>query len=192
MTSGKMVISGWQLNQLGNNAMHNSCVLLNGDYSVLGLIDWKKAMGLLVADKIKVLKYSNRKIRTVGRTFLMPAVAVLIKVVRIVYRNQVPFSRRNVLIRDQFTCAYCGLRGVPLTIDHIVPRSKGGKSVFENCVACCRPCNTKKGARLPRQAGMTLHRRPWQPTISEFMRIRLRQTGVYGLLAELGLSAGSQ
>jgi 5-methylcytosine-specific restriction endonuclease McrA len=118
-------------------------------------------------------------------------VAVLIKVVRIVYRNQIPFSRRNVLIRDQFTCAYCGKRESPLTIDHIIPRARGGKSNFENCVACCRACNTKKGARLPRQAGMALRRRPWQPTIAEFMRIRLQQSGVYGLLTELGLSVNS-
>lgn len=168
--------------------MNESCILLNGDYTVLGLIDWKKAIGLLLADKIKVLKYAQRKIRGVGRTFLMPAVAVLVKVVRFVYGSQVPFSRRNVLIRDQFTCAYCGVREKSLTIDHIVPRSLGGKSDFDNCVACCRRCNAKKGARLPRAAGMTLKRRPWQPTIAEFMRIRLRQSGVYGLLAELGLS----
>lgn len=169
--------------------MQDTCILLNGDYSILGLIDWKKTMGLLVAEKIKVLKYSNRKIRSVGRTFLMPAVAVLIKVVRVVYRHHVPFSRRNVLIRDQFTCAYCGSQERPITVDHVVPRSQGGGSNFDNCVACCRACNTKKGARRPRQAGMALHHRPWQPTIAEFMRIRLRQSGVYGLLRELGLSA---
>jgi 5-methylcytosine-specific restriction endonuclease McrA len=166
--------------------MHGSCILLNGDYTLLGLIDWKKAMGLLFAEKIKVLKYSSRKIRGVGRTFLMPAVAVLIKVVRIVYRHHVPFSRRNVLIRDQFTCAYCGSREPPITIDHVVPRAMGGRSDFDNCVACCRACNIKKGACLPREAGMVLRRRPWQPTIAEFMRIRLRQSGVYGLLTELG------
>ena len=168
--------------------MHDACILLNGDYTVLGLIDWKKAMGLMFAEKIKVLKYADRKIRGVGRTFLMPAVAVLIKVVRVVYRSQIPFSRRNVLIRDNFTCMYCGGRKAPLTMDHIVPRALGGKSTFENCVACCKACNTKKGARLPRQAGMALRRRPWQPTISEFMRIRLQQSGVYGLLHELGLA----
>ncbi|WP_419661424.1 HNH endonuclease [Desulfosarcina variabilis str. Montpellier] len=172
--------------------MHKGCILLNGDYTVLGLIDWKKAMGLLVAEKIKVLKYSKRKIRSVGRTFLMPAVAVLVKVVRIVYRHHVPFSRRNVLIRDQFTCVYCGSREPPITVDHVFPRSLGGKSNFDNCVACCRACNTKKGAHLPREAGMALRHQPWQPTISEFMRIRLRQSGVLGLLAELGLSADSR
>ena len=169
--------------------MHDTCILLNGDYTVLGLIDWKKAMGLMFAEKIKVLKYSSRKIRGVSRTFLMPAVAVLVKVVRIVYRHHVPFSRRNVLIRDQFTCVYCGSRERPITVDHVLPRSLGGKSDFDNCVACCRACNTKKAARLPREAGMALRHQPWQPTIAEFMRMHLRQSGVLGLLADLGLSA---
>jgi 5-methylcytosine-specific restriction endonuclease McrA len=72
-------------------------------------------------------------------------------------------------------------------MDHVVPRSRGGKTNFDNCVACCRACNQKKGARLPSEAGMPLRRRPWQPTIAEFIRIRLRQSDVYELLVELGL-----
>jgi len=167
--------------------MDGSCVLLNGDYAFLGLVDWKKAMGLMFAEKIRVLKFSDRVVQGVSRTFRAPAVAVLIKVVRSVYRGRVPFSRRNVLIRDRFACAYCGTRTRPITMDHVVPRSRGGKSEFDNCVACCRACNQKKGALLPSEAGMSLRRRPFQPTIAEFIRIRLRQSDLYGVLAELGL-----
>lgn len=171
----------------GKGAMEGTCVLLNGDYSFLGLVDWKKAMGLMFAEKVRVLKFSNRMIQGVSRTFRAPAVAVLIKVVRSVYRGHVPFSRRNVLVRDRFACVYCGTHAKPITMDHVIPRSRGGKSDFENCVACCRSCNQKKGARLPSEAGMSLRRRPWQPTIAEFIRIRLHQSGVYGILKELGL-----
>jgi 5-methylcytosine-specific restriction endonuclease McrA len=167
--------------------MNGSCVLLNGDYSFLGLVDWKKAMGLMFTEKVRVLKFSDRVIQGVSRSFRAPAVAVLVKVVRSVYRGRVPFSRRNVLARDRFACAYCGSRAKPITMDHVIPRSRGGKNDFDNCVACCRACNTKKGARLPREAGMALRHRPWQPTIAEFIRIRLRDSGVYGLLVELGL-----
>ena len=167
--------------------MNGSCVLLNGDYSFLGLVDWKKAMGLMFAEKVRVLKFSDRVIQGVSRTFRAPAVAVLVKVVRSVYRGRVPFSRRNVLARDRFTCAYCGSRAKPITMDHVIPRSRGGKTDFDTCVACCRACNHKKGARLPREAGMALRHRPWQPTIAEFIRIRLRHSGVYALLVELGL-----
>jgi 5-methylcytosine-specific restriction endonuclease McrA len=167
--------------------MNGSCVLLNGDYSFLGLVDWKKAMGLMFAEKVRVLKFSDRVIQGVSRSFRAPAVAVLVKVVRSVYRGRVPFSRRNVLARDRFACAYCGSRARPITMDHVIPRSRGGKNDFDNCVASCRACNHKKGARLPREAGMTLRRRPWQPTIAEFIQIRLRDSGVYQLLIELGL-----
>lgn len=167
--------------------MNGNCVLLNGDYSFLGLVDWKKAMGLMFAEKVRVLKFSDRVIQGVSRTFRAPAVAVLVKVVRSVYRGRVPFSRRNVLARDRFACAYCGSRARPITMDHVIPRSRGGKTDFDNCVACCRACNLKKGALLPREAGMALRHRPWQPTIAEFIRIRLRHSGVYALLVELGL-----
>jgi 5-methylcytosine-specific restriction endonuclease McrA len=167
--------------------MNGSCVLLNGDYTFLGLVDWKRAMTLMFAEKVRVLKFSDQVIRGVSRTFRAPAVAVLVKIVRSVYRGHVPFSRRNVLVRDRFACAYCGTRANPITLDHVIPRSRGGKTDFDNCVACCRACNQKKGARLPSEAGMRLRRRPWQPTIAEFIRIRLRQSGVYGMLVELGL-----
>lgn len=168
--------------------MGGSCVILNGDYTFLSLVDWKKAMGLMFADKIRVLKFSDRVIQGVSRTFRAPAVAVLVKVVRSVYRGRVPFSRRNVMIRDRHTCVYCGSQSGPITMDHVIPRSRGGTNDFDNCVACCRTCNQKKGAKLPSEAGLTLRHRPWQPTIAEFIRIRLRQSGVYSLLVELGLS----
>ncbi len=167
--------------------MGDACVLLNGDYTFLGVVDWKKAMSMMFAEKIRVVKFSERVIQGVTHAFRVPAVAVLIKVVRSIYRGRVPFSRRNVLLRDRHVCAYCGRRAKAITMDHVIPRSRGGKNDFDNCVACCRACNQKKGARLPSEAGMSLRRRPWQPTIAEFIRIRLRQSGVYGMLVDLGL-----
>ena len=167
--------------------MNPSCILLNGDYSFLGLVDWKKAMRLVFADKVKVLKYSDRIIQGVEKVFRAPAVLVLMKVVRSVYRGRVPFSKKNVLIRDRFTCAYCGKAEKSLTLDHVIPRSKGGKTEWENCVACCKKCNHHKGAKTPREARMHLIRRPFHPTIAEFIRIRLKQSAVYDVLVELGI-----
>ena len=167
--------------------MHPSCVLLNGDYSYLCQVDWKKALCLVYSEKAKVLKYSDHLIQGVGRVFRVPAVMLLIKVVRGIYRNRVPFTKKNVLIRDQYTCVYCHRRQTGLTIDHVIPVSRGGRNDFDNCVACCKSCNTKKGARTPHEAGMHLRKRPYQPTIAEFIRIRLKQTGAYRLLEELGL-----
>jgi len=167
--------------------MSASCILLNGDYTFLCLIGWRKAMKLTLAEKVKVLKYSDRVIKSVDKVFKAPAVLVLIKVVRTVYRGKVPFSRKNVLIRDRFTCSYCGKSNKSLTIDHVIPRLKGGKTDFDNCVACCKDCNIKKGSGTPREAGMRLTNRPYQPTISEFIRIRLKQSGVYKFLVEIGI-----
>ena len=117
--------------------MNGSCVLLNGDYSFLGLVDWKKAMGLMFTEKVRVLKFSDRVIQGVSRSFRAPAVAVLVKVVRSVYRGRVPFSRRNVLARDRFACAYCGSRAKPITKAiplRVRPRrtSKTGRCVRHN------------------------------------------------------------
>ncbi len=167
--------------------MSTACIMLNGDYSFLGLVDWKKAMCLVVAEKVKVLKYSDRLIRSVDKVFKAPAVIVLIKVVRSVYRNRVPFNKKNVLIRDRYACVYCGRKEKALTIDHVIPQSRGGATDFDNCVACCRLCNTRKGARTPNEAHMPMRRRAYQPTIAEFIQMRLRQSGVYRILVELGI-----
>lgn len=167
--------------------MHPSCVLLNGDYTYLCQVDWKKAQCLVYSEKAKVLKYSDQLVQGVGKVFRVPAVMLLIKVVRGIYRNRVPFTKKNVLIRDRYTCVYCRRRQTGLTIDHVIPVSRGGRNDFENCVACCKPCNMRKGARTPNEAGLHLRKRPYQPTIAEFIRIRLKQTGAYRLLEELGL-----
>jgi 5-methylcytosine-specific restriction endonuclease McrA len=152
------------------------CILLNADYSFLNVVEWKRALRLVVSNKVKVLSYSNRSIRCAqGLVMRVPAVMRLIKLIRSVYRSRVPFSKRNVLIRDDFSCAYCGVYHARMTIDHIIPRSQGGASSFENCVACCRNCNIIKGNRTPTQAGMYLRKRPYQPTISEFTRIKFKR-----------------
>lgn len=167
--------------------MDSQCILLNGDYSFLCVVDWRKAMCLVIAEKAKVLRYSDSIIHGVGKVFRVPAILLLIKVVRSVYRAKVPFSKRNILIRDRHRCVYCGSKSKPLTIDHVIPRSKGGNTDWENCVACCKACNHRKGAGTLKEAKMHLIRRPFQPTIAEFIRIRLKQSGIYEFLVELGL-----
>ncbi len=168
--------------------MKASCILLNGDYSYLCVVDIKKAMRLVFANKVSVLKYSDKIIHGVERMFKAPAVLVLMKVVRSVYRGRVPFSKKNVLIRDRYQCAYCGKKAKSeMTLDHVIPKSRGGETDFDNCVACCRTCNNKKDARTPTEAKMSLIKRPYQPTIAEFIRNRLQQSGAYVFLVELGI-----
>jgi 5-methylcytosine-specific restriction endonuclease McrA len=111
----------------------------------------------------------------------------LIKLIRTIYRTSVTFTKRNVLIRDRFKCAYCGSHGDRLSIDHIIPKSRGGKMTFENCVAACKPCNLRKGGRTPNEAKMYLKVRPYQPTISEFLRLKFESLGIHDMLRELGV-----
>jgi len=163
------------------------CVLLNADYTFLNLVNWKRAICLIAKGKVEVVKDSQQTIRNCSGTELkVPAVMRLIKLIRTIYRTRVTFTKRNVLIRDRFKCAYCGARREKLSIDHIIPKSRGGKMTFENCVAACRPCNLKKGGRTPSEARMYLKRRPYQPTISEFLRLKFENLGLHDVLHELG------
>ena len=165
------------------------CILLNADYSFLNVVDWKRAVRLVVNNKVKVISYSARSVKSSqGSPIPIPAVMRLIKLIRSVYRTRVPFSKRNVLIRDGYQCAYCGNADGKLTIDHIIPRSRGGRSDFENCVTCCRTCNVKKGCRTPNEARMYLRKRPVQPTIAEFLRVRLKRLGILDLWQHLDLT----
>jgi 5-methylcytosine-specific restriction endonuclease McrA len=95
----------------------------------------------------------------------------------------VPYSRKNILIRDAYTCQYCGneFNSNELTIDHIVPKVQDGANDWTNIVACCRACNVRKGGRTPRQAGMQLVRKPFKPTIMEFINLYLKRRFGMGL-----------
>jgi 5-methylcytosine-specific restriction endonuclease McrA len=116
----------------------------------------------------------------------LPLVIRLIKIIRSIYKSHVPFTKKNVMVRDRQLCVYCKTNK-ELTIDHVIPVSRGGKSTFENCVTACKPCNNKKGSRTPREAKMFLKRQPYAPTISEFFRIKMIQIGMDKLLKELGV-----
>ncbi len=174
--------------ELSWEASMEHCVLLNADFSFLNVVDWKRAMCMVAKGKVQVLRYSDRFVRCAeGTVFKIPAVLKLIKLIRVLYRNRVPFSKRNVLVRDGFRCAYCGQETGRLTIDHIIPKSRGGRTSFENCVSACRRCNARKGSRTPNEARMYLRSRPYQPTISEFLRLKAAKLGINHILRELGV-----
>jgi 5-methylcytosine-specific restriction endonuclease McrA len=138
--------------------------------------------------KIQVLKHSERLIRTAeGIAIKVPAVMRLIKLIRTLYVNRVPFSKKNILVRDGFKCAYCKSEKRRLTIDHIIPKSRGGKTTFENCVSSCKPCNNKKGNKTPTEVKMYLKVKAYQPTISEFLRLKVKKLGINEVLKDLGI-----
>lgn len=166
------------------------CVVLNGDYSYLNVISWKRAVCLLMKGKTEVLKWSDKEIRNSEGEVVtrLPLVMRLIKIIRMIYKNKVPYSKRNIFVRDNFTCMYCGSQDKgKLTVDHVIPQSRGGKSSFDNCVASCRQCNLDKGNKTPNEAKMYLLKRPYTPTIYEFIRLKMEHYKITEFLKELGV-----
>jgi 5-methylcytosine-specific restriction endonuclease McrA len=140
-------------------------LFLDADWQPLRVEHWTRAITDVFLGKVEVIEYSrDRTIKAVTREFPMPAVVrVLCRFRR--DRYAIRFSRVNIYARDGFTCQYCGQRFVTeeLTFDHVVPRSVGGKTTWENIVTCCVPCNHTKSNRTPQQARMTLRRLPTKP-----------------------------
>lgn len=171
--------------------MNATVLLMNADYSPLGIISWQKAIKLQCKGKVEVVKYSEVVLHNFEKTIkmLIPAVIRLIKYIRMIFGKRVPFNKHNLLIRDGFTCSYCGvhLGKHNASIDHINPRSTGGLTTFDNTVAACIPCNNKKDNRSCKQANMYPKVKPWTPTITEFIHIHLKSSGMWKMLKDNGL-----
>ena len=140
-------------------------LVLNASYEPLGRISWQRAITLLFADKIEIVEeYENREIRSVTVTMKMPSIVRFVKMIRR-SKKGVKFSRENVYARDFGKCQYCKCT-VPRhksTYDHVIPRSQGGKTRWENIVISCIDCNQKKSDRTPGQARMRLKLKPIKP-----------------------------
>ena len=153
-------------------------LLLNYDYQPIRIISWKKAIKLLSGEKVDVVEeYEDVDIKTVSLSIKLPAVMRLRNYVKFFSKNQgaVKFNRLNVFHRDGFTCQYCdGQPGVTkLTYDHVIPKSRGGKTAWTNIVTCCHPCNSKKSNNTPKEMGWKLNREPVMPKPSEHFMMRL-------------------
>lgn len=121
-----------------------------------------------------VLDNKRRKLRTVSRSFPWPSIIRLSYFVRVPYKRVV-LTRKNILRRDSYKCAYCGRSDLPLTIDHIVPRAKGGNDSWENLICACTICNNRKGDRTPIEASMELLYRPFKPSHIMFIKNVVRK-----------------
>ena len=149
--------------------LNGNVLILNQDYQPLSVCNVKKSLLLLFMDKAEMLHdHPQRKIRTVSTEYDYPSVIRLRKYARIPFKNIV-LSRKNILKRDGFRCQYCGTHE-SLTIDHVIPKSRGGKDTWENLAAACTQCNHKKGNRTPREASLKLKRKPYRPNHIIFLR----------------------
>lgn len=150
-------------------------LLLNASYEPLAVIPVKRAMSLLLRDRVDAVTEERLTVHGAGDSLVLPTVIRLRRYVR-VPRRGVRWSRRGVLQRDGYRCIYCGIQaGIPhhgrlltkseFTIDHLIPRSRGGGNSWSNTACACPVCNQRKGDRMPHEAGMNLLWEPKTPRV---------------------------
>jgi len=135
--------------------------MLNASFEPLCVVSIRRAVVLVLKDKAEVVARNGGALHSERAAFPVPSVIRLTHFVRVPHRNRVPLSRRAVFVRDGHRCQYCDRAAE--NIDHVVPRSRGGAHVWENVVAACRSCNSRKEDRLPSEAGFHLRRPPRAP-----------------------------
>jgi 5-methylcytosine-specific restriction endonuclease McrA len=141
--------------------LHRPVLVLNASYEPINICAARRAIVLVLKGVATAEEQSHVTVRSAVHSIRLPSVIRLLGYRRIPHQTRA-LSRKNILMRDRFTCQYC-LRALPsgeLTLDHVVPRSRSGASAWENLVACCHDCNNRKGSRTPEEAGMRLSRQP--------------------------------
>lgn len=151
-------------------------LLLDSSYYPVEVINWKRAIILLITGRAEaVTDYSSTFIRSTHDAFKLPKILRLFSLHKA--KKSIKFCRFNVLYRDDFICQYCHNRFHPkeLTLDHVVPTSRGGRNTWDNVVAACSKCNGKKGNKLLKEAGLKLNKKPKKPNWSPQIILKLRQ-----------------
>lgn len=151
----------------------SSVLVLNASYEPLRVVSIKRAVILLLQSKAELVEAAEQRLRAQGTSMECPLVIRLVRYVAIPRSRRLPCSRRGVLIRDRETCQYCGAQPgrAKLTLDHVVPKARGGQTTWDNVVAACGDCNHAKRDRTPEEAHMTLRAKPRQPQMIAFALI---------------------
>ena len=160
-----------------SKSMGRKVLVLNQDYSALSVCSFSKAFLLVYLDKAELISASSTQVlRSVNEVFPMPTVVRLHRYVHLPYKG-VMMTRQNIFKRDGNRCQYCGTPE-HLTLDHVIPKSRGGKTNWDNLATACKRCNSRKGDFTPEEAGMLLRQRPFKPSFLMFIR------DFYGTLEE--------
>ncbi|MEK9767324.1 MAG: HNH endonuclease [Betaproteobacteria bacterium] len=154
--------------------LNKKCVVLNSTYEYLDIVPSKRALLLCLQDKAQMLCDHDILIRSQKITFKLPSLITVKRYISRGYahRKSAILTRQNLLLRDDYTCQYCGstredLKGQVLTKDHVIPKAKGGKDTWSNLVTACHSCNNKKGNFLLEDTDMSLLKKPYTPTVFE-------------------------
>lgn len=136
-------------------------LVLNASYEPLCVVSTRRALLLVLDEKAELLHVTGRYFHSERTTYAEPSVVRLAYYVRVPYQARIALNRRAVFARDGHRCQYCG--SAAENIDHVIPRSKGGPHAWDNVVAACRPCNSRKRDRMLEDSGMKLRRKPSVP-----------------------------
>ena len=141
--------------------LHRPVLVLNASYEPINICAARRAVVLVLKGVAATEEHSSISVRSTRHVMPLPTVIRLLGYRRIPHQTRA-LSRKNILMRDRYTCQYCSstVSSAELTLDHVIPRSKSGETTWENLVACCHPCNNLKGNRTPEEAGMKLARPP--------------------------------
>jgi len=149
--------------------MGSKVLVLNQDYQAITLCSPERAFVLVYLNKAELISVnSKRKMRSVSQEFTFPSIIRLNRYITLPYKK-VSLNRQNIFKRDGYHCVYCGTRD-RLTLDHVHPRSRGGRDSWHNLVTACQKCNTLKGDRTPEEANMPLSHKPFRPSFIMFLR----------------------
>jgi 5-methylcytosine-specific restriction endonuclease McrA len=143
-------------------------LVLNTTYEPIHVCSTRRAIVLLLKGKAEVLESGTQVLHSQSGAIILPQVIRLRTYVHIPWGARRRISRRVILARDGYACQYCGSTG-HLTLDHVVPRSRGGESSWDNVVASCAPCNVRKGSNLPHEVGMAPRTKPRPPAPADFL-----------------------
>lgn len=152
------------------SVLASQVLVLNQNYEPLNVTTVNRAISLVLADKAEVIEHNGHVVRSFSHSIPAPSV------VRLAYyvRRPVPelkLTRKSIFARDGHRCQYCGKGDVALTLDHVTPRAKAGRTEWDNVVTCCVKCNNIKGSRTPREAGMRLLRPPRRPRLIPYVTL---------------------
>ena len=149
--------------------MSRKVLVLNQDFRALTVCSVQRAFILVFSKKAELVTNDKTKmLRTVSASYPMPSIIRLNRYVNLPYKG-VLLNRQNIFRRDGYKCQYCGCN-YDLTLDHVIPKSRGGETTWENLVTACKSCNSKKGDRTPKEAEMPLARKPFKPSFVMFLR----------------------
>lgn len=149
--------------------LESHVLVLNQNYEPMTVTNAKKAIILLYLGKAELVEKNNAVVHSVRNSMPLPSIVRLTRYIN-VPRKRIILSRKNIIKRDNHQCQYCGHRNGPVTIDHVIPRDRGGEDTWENLVCACVRCNNKKGNRTPEEAKMKLARKPQRPNYIFFIR----------------------